>query len=187
MMILDLFGVIALSALSVARFIMIINGHWWGLPIFLHTMIAIFLLIVHRQPKNIPPLLQRLVAWESLLFPMMLQINSEIPLTHRIISIAGVIISIWALVSLGKSFDVSPADRGLVKRGPYRFVRHPMYLGELISIFSLVILDMSVRNILLTLALLISIVARIYWEEKIISGYSEYSNEVRGRLIPGVW
>jgi protein-S-isoprenylcysteine O-methyltransferase Ste14 len=187
MMILDIIGVVALGALTVARFLMILRGHWWGLPIFLHTLIAIILLIIHRQPKNIPPLLQRLVAWESLLFPMMLQINSEIPLANRIISIAGVIISIWALLSLGKSFDVSPADRGLVKKGPYKVVRHPMYLGELISIFSLVVLDLTMRNVVLTLALVISIVARIFWEEKIIGGYSDYSNEVRGRLIPGVW
>jgi isoprenylcysteine carboxyl methyltransferase (ICMT) family protein YpbQ len=187
MMILDLIGVIALGVLSVARFMMIIRGHWWGLPIFLHTMIAIFLLIVHHQPKKIPPFLQRLTAWESLLLPLMILIDVEIPVANRIISLIGVGLSIWALLSLGKSFDVSPADRGLVKRGPYRLVRHPMYLGELISIFSLVILDLSVRNILLTLALLISMIARINWEEKIIGGYSDYSNEVRGRLIPGVW
>ncbi len=186
MMILDLIGVIALGVLSVARFMMIIRGHWWGLPIFLHTMIAIFLLIVHHQPKKIP-FLQRLTAWESLLLPLMILIDVEIPVANRIISLIGVGLSIWALLSLGKSFDVSPADRGLVKRGPYRLVRHPMYLGELISIFSLVILDLSVRNILLTLALLISMIARINWEEKIIGGYSDYSNEVRGRLIPGVW
>ena len=117
----------------------------------------------------------------------MILIDVEIPVANRIISLIGVGLSICALLSLGKSFDVSPADRGLVKRGPYRLVRHPMYLGELISIFSLVILDLSVRNILLTLALLISMIARINWEEKIIGGYSDYSNEVRGRLIPGVW
>jgi protein-S-isoprenylcysteine O-methyltransferase Ste14 len=187
MMILDIIGALALGALSLLRLSMILEGNWWGLPIFLHTMIAIVLLLSHSQPKKIPPLLQRLVAWESLLFPLMLQINAEIPLPNRIISFVGVGFSIWALLALGKSFDVSPADRGLVKHGPYRLIRHPMYLGELISIFSLVILDLSVRNVLFTFALVVLIVLRIQWEEKIIGGYTEYSYEVQKRLIPGVW
>jgi protein-S-isoprenylcysteine O-methyltransferase Ste14 len=47
--------------------------------------------------------------------------------------LAGLALAIWAAVSLGGCFGVAPEARGLVRRGAYRFVRHPMYLGEAIA------------------------------------------------------
>ena len=70
-------------------------------------------------------------------------------------------------------------------KGPYQFVRHPMYCSELLSVSVMILADLSVRNILVTLILACTLVLRIYWEEKIISGYTSYSQQVRDRLIPG--
>jgi hypothetical protein len=50
-----------------------------------------------------------------------------------------------------------------------------------------VIVDLGMRNTLIALALIITLVLRIRWEEQIISGYQEYSFQVRSRLLPGVW
>jgi len=186
-MILDLAGIIVMALLAGVRLKQFILGQWWSLPLFLHAMFAIFLLIFHRKPGKMSPFLQRLTAWASALMPMAIQINNEIPMANRLISIAGVAFAMWALVSLGKSFDVSPADRGLVNRGPYKLIRHPMYASEMISILAIVIVDLSLRNILVTLGLIIVMVLRIRWEETIISGYQEYSNQVHSRLLPGVW
>ena len=36
-------------------------------------------------------------------------------------------------MALGRSFGVAPANRGIVVRGPYSFVRHPIYTGYLIT------------------------------------------------------
>ena len=95
--------------------------------------------------------------------------------------------AIWTILVLGKSFDVSPADRGLVSKGPYRWLRHPMYASELFSVVVLVIVELSLRNVLVTLTLAATLVLRIRWEEKIIVGYQDYGNRVRNRLLPGVW
>ena len=186
-MILDLAGIVIMALLGGARLKQILLGEWWALPLFLHAMFSIFLLVIHRKPGRLSPFLQRVTAWASALMPMAIQINGVIPLANRLVSMAGVGVAIWTLVVLGKSFDVSPADRGLVNRGPYKLVRHPMYASELFSVLAMVIVDLSLRNMLITLALIITLILRIRWEEKIISGYQAYSYQVRSRLLPGVW
>ena len=49
------------------------------------------------------------------------------------LSILGFTLSTLALFDLGKSFGVSPANRGLVRTGVYRYLKHPMYVGYVIS------------------------------------------------------
>jgi protein-S-isoprenylcysteine O-methyltransferase Ste14 len=44
---------------------------------------------------------------------------------------AGLVFAIVSVAVLGRCFGVLPDVRGLVMRGPYRLVRHPLYLGEL--------------------------------------------------------
>jgi protein-S-isoprenylcysteine O-methyltransferase Ste14 len=186
-MILDFAGILVMAVLGGARLKQLLLGQWWALPLFLHAFFSIILLLLHRKPNRISPFLQRLTAWVSALLPLVIRIEGTVPLLNRVISMAGVAIAIWTLVVLGKSFDVSPADRGLVNRGPYRLVRHPMYASELFSVLAIVVVDLSIRNLLLTFALVATLVLRIRWEEKIISGYESYAFEVRSRLLPGVW
>jgi protein-S-isoprenylcysteine O-methyltransferase Ste14 len=186
-MILDYIGILVMAVLSGARLKQLLMGEWWAVPLFTHAMLSAFLLVIHRKASRQSPLLQRLVAWSSALLPFAIQINQDIPLFVRILSLAGVGIAIWTLLVLGKSFDVTPADRGLVNKGPYKFVRHPMYSSELFSVIVMVLIDLSLRNILVTMALAASLILRIYWEEKIIKGYPDYSLQVRSRLLPGVW
>ncbi len=53
------------------------------------------------------------------------------------ITAAGTLFSGWALLALGRCFGLFPEARGLVRRGPYRWVRHPVYLGELVAALGL--------------------------------------------------
>ncbi|MCD6356346.1 MAG: hypothetical protein J7L66_03575, partial [Anaerolineaceae bacterium] len=123
----------------------------------------------------------------SALLPFAVSIEGKVPLLLRGFSIAGVAFAVWTLVTLGKSFDVSPADRGLVDRGPYNLIRHPMYASEIFSTLSIALADLSLWNVLVIVLLTGTIVQRICWEEAIISNYSGYADRVRARLLPGVW
>jgi protein-S-isoprenylcysteine O-methyltransferase Ste14 len=51
----------------------------------------------------------------------------------QVLAILGFTLSTVALFELGSAFGISPANRGNVKSGVYRFVRHPMYLGYAIA------------------------------------------------------
>jgi len=110
-----------------------------------------------------------------------------IPTWLMVIGLAGYGFTLWSLMVLGKSFGIAPADRGLVKGGPYRIVRHPMSRGELAFRGVMVISELTILNGLLLVALVVVQVARIRREERIIAGYEVYKGETGWRLIPGVW
>ena len=104
------------------------------------------------------------------------------------LGILGYALIFWSLVCLGTRFGIAPADRGLVIRGPYRLVRHPMYLGELVLRAALVTASAQILIGWVMLAALCTIqIIRAVREEQVISGYAAYVDQVPYRLVPGVW
>ncbi len=102
----------------------------------------------------------------------------------------GLCIQIAAKVSLGRSFGIVAANRGIESTGPYRFVRHPMYLGYTMTHIGFLLLMPSVLNtILYALAFCLQIV-RLLREERVLIRdplYQSFASTVRYRLIPGVF
>jgi protein-S-isoprenylcysteine O-methyltransferase Ste14 len=93
----------------------------------------------------------------------------------------------WSLVTLGPRFGIAPADRGLVTTGPYRLVRHPMYLGELVLRGALVLSNAPLAGLPPFLILVFIQALRLLREEKVIAGYPGYADQVRWRLLPWIF
>jgi len=94
------------------------------------------------------------------------------------------------LLSLGRSFAVLPSFRGLVSRGPFRIIRHPIYAAEL----AMVAAALSAASSWLTLAVFLCTFALLVWririEERALEEapeYEAYQRQVRWRLVPGLW
>jgi protein-S-isoprenylcysteine O-methyltransferase Ste14 len=106
-----------------------------------------------------------------------------------LVTLAGVF-SVVCLLTLGKHFGVRPALRGLVTRGPYRVVRHPLYLSYVIAAIGFNLQMWNLATLLLVLLGWVAMVYRIVVEERVLSGdarWRVYISVVRYRLIPGFW
>lgn len=106
------------------------------------------------------------------------------------LQLAGVLFEMYGKVYLGRSFGIVAADRGIVVGGPYRIVRHPIYLGYLVTHVGFLLANWSSRNIAIYVFEYFFQVARILSEERLLKeddGYRAYFERVRYRLIPGVF
>jgi protein-S-isoprenylcysteine O-methyltransferase Ste14 len=75
--------------------------------------------------------------------------------------------------------------------GLYKFVRHPGYLGMIISLTGIPLITTSIWSIFPTLIAIILLLVRTSLEDKTLknelNGYIEYTRKTRNKLIPLVW
>jgi protein-S-isoprenylcysteine O-methyltransferase Ste14 len=112
-----------------------------------------------------------------------------------ILYIFSVIISIWAQ-AVNRFFE--PAVRiqternhKVVTRGPYSWIRHPGYTGAVLWALAFPLIVGSHYALFQGFVLILFIALRTYLEDKTLLaeliGYREYAENVRYRLIPGLW
>jgi protein-S-isoprenylcysteine O-methyltransferase Ste14 len=102
----------------------------------------------------------------------------------------GLIIVVLGKISLGRSFGLVPANRGVVSSGMYRLVRHPIYLGYLIVHLGFVLANPSIWNIAVFVVADGALMVRACYEERTLAtdpAYREYLQRVRWRVVPGMF
>jgi protein-S-isoprenylcysteine O-methyltransferase Ste14 len=104
--------------------------------------------------------------------------------------LAGLSWSVWSMRALGQALSIIPQARSVVSRGPYRLVRHPLYLGEITATAGFVLVRVSTATVAAWLLLVALQVYRATHEERVLSGtlpgYSSYAARTR-RLVPGIY
>jgi protein-S-isoprenylcysteine O-methyltransferase Ste14 len=115
-------------------------------------------------------------------------------LSCLIVEVAGLLLGLWAVLSMRiRHIRVSPEvapHASLVTTGPYRFVRHPMYLTVLAVTLALILDHFSWLRGFAWLILLGNIVAKLNYEERLLIArfpeYSDYRMKTK-RLLPLVY
>lgn len=105
-------------------------------------------------------------------------------------SFVGAMTAIVGVLSLNRSFGVVAANRGVVERGLYRVMRHPLYAGYIVSHVGFFLSAPTMWNFALWMLADGSQLARIHYEEQLLSRdpqYVRYRERVRWRLFPGVF
>ncbi len=104
-------------------------------------------------------------------------------------------IHLWAILS--NEFYASTVriqdERGqvVVVNGPYRWIRHPGYLGISLMLLCIAIVLGSLRALIPVFCVWILLILRTYMEDKTLQkeldGYSAYAQKTKYRLLPGIW
>src|SRR5262249_27409646 len=130
----------------------------------------------------------------SMAGPPMLRATAAAPLAPdaltAIVSAVGLGLVIIGKMALGRSFGLAPANRGVVVRGPYEFVRHPIYTGYLITHAGFLVANPSPWNAVVIVIADAALIVRALMEERVLSAdvaYQGYCRRVGWHLVPGVF
>jgi len=107
-----------------------------------------------------------------------------------LVSGAAVCLVIAGKITLGRSFGIVPANRGVVDKGPYLLVRHPIYAGYLVTHLAFVAAYPQPWNIAVVLIADAALVWRALFEERLLrkdERYQAYCGRVGWHLVPGLF
>lgn len=100
------------------------------------------------------------------------------------LEITGVALEIWAVITMGRhNLNITPLVKQevqLVTWGPYRFIRHPMYLALLLIIWPIIIDHFSLFLLITGLVLTLVFIVKLFFEESVLKNhfveYEDYMN-----------
>lgn len=132
--------------------------------------------------------LDKLLSWTQ-------PFSTSVNVIALIVIVLGFVFSSWALIENRFFSGVVriQTDRGhhVVTTGPYRIVRHPGYSGALWSYLAMPLLLDSVWAFIPAILLTGVVVLRTSMEDQTLqnelSGYREFTQKTKYRLIPGIW
>ncbi len=152
---------------------------------------------------------KHLVVWVAIVIPLVCMIiagldrrfgwSPEIALPWQLaalgVFLAGFGLTTWALIvnQFFSSVVRIQTERGhtVVSSGPYRFVRHPGYIGGVVAWLASPILLGSVRSFVPVVVITVLYIVRTVLEDRTLQeelpGYVDYAQRTHYRLLPGIW
>jgi protein-S-isoprenylcysteine O-methyltransferase Ste14 len=112
-----------------------------------------------------------------------------------VLAVLGQLLSSWAMASnkfYGRFVRIQK-ERGhyVITDGPYRVIRHPGYLGVILTALGTALAIGSLWSLILTILISVLLIVRTALEDKVLQaeleGYGTYAANTRYRLFPGVW
>ena len=163
--------------------------------IFLLLIVAVVIMRTRPSAKasgikpRIAALAGTFLTYAIALFPRR-ELSVSMEMTSTVLILIGTLGAVVALAQLGRSFSIMAETRKLVTSGPYRFVRHPLYLTEEIAMLGIFIQFASVWSALILTLQIICQLRRMDNEEEVLtSQFLEYAvyRQTTARLIPGIY
>jgi hypothetical protein len=171
------------------------TGRVTGLLLVISELLVVILTVLRRPARAVDRSLRaRIFTGGSILGPLVLQpapAGGLLPDTvTATVSATGLAVIIAGKVALGRSFGLMPAHRGLVRSGPYLVVRHPIYLGYLVTHAAFLTAHPGWWNLSALVVADAGLVVRAVYEERTLTrdpDYAAYQRQVRWRLVPGLF
>ena len=153
-----------------------------GLRVFRLGMLAFLLVLMMTKSLDFGALRWRFVP------P-----NSTTPWTGVLLTAMGVCVAIWARWNLGRNWSdkvVLKVDHELIRSGPYRYLRHPIYTGVLLAFAGTALTIGELRGLLALAALAANYYVKATREEKVLAAnfgeaFAEHKRRT-GFFLPGL-
>lgn len=95
--------------------------------------------------------------------------STVLPFFSLLICLFGLLLWSWSYLSLRRQLTVLPKAKKLITSGPYRFFRHPIYLGIILTLLGLALALASFPGLIYTIVIIIPLnLYRAQKEEKIL-------------------
>lgn len=171
------------------------TGRLTGLLLLASEALVVVLTVVRRVPVSVDRSVRaRMLTTIAMMGPPLVAPAQSAPIVPDTISLSvcavGLLVVIGGKLSLGRSFGLIPANRGIVSSGLYRVVRHPIYLGYLITHLAFVAAHPTLWNLALLAIADLAQMARAVCEEQTLAQderYRAYQMRVRWRVVPGIF
>lgn len=185
---------LALFAALVARLAPTLPTRPWNAPLLVSEGLVVFFMIIRRRPQLVTSRpLDWLAAFIGTAAPLLVRPGGHPlgpPAVGGILILVGLVVSIWAKLTLRRSFGLAAANRGVVGGGPYGLVRHPMYAGYLMVYAGFCLLNPLAWNVGVYTVTIALLVYRVLAEERVLEKdpvYFAFMGRVRYRLAPGLF
>lgn len=162
----------------------------------IQLLVIIVVMVLRTAPVRVTPnpwywLLAFVTTYATLGFSAYAELGVTLisPVFGNSVAMASAVVIVYALVSLGRNIGFIPAQRRVVTRGAYRFVRHPIYTATFISLAAFVLRSFSPLNLTIAAALILALMLRGVVEEQFLRAdpaYAAYLAEIRWRWCPGI-
>lgn len=185
--------VFALIGQFLIRFIPTVEFHPYNILLVIGESLSAWFILVRRGGETAATLRAWVAAFVGTFSPLLAMPGGEVllyPVIGVTMMIFGLSVSITAKVVLRRSFGIVAANRGVRRAGPYKFVRHPMYLGYLFTHVGFLTLSFMTANVATYALCWTAMAFRIRAEEDVLlrdPAYQDYARDVPWRLVPGIW
>lgn len=170
------------------------TGHLTGLLLLVSELLVVVLTVVRRPAAIVDrTIAARIVSGISIVGVYFIRPTGDALLPDAVtasVSAAGLLVIITGKLTLGRSFGLLPANRGVVCRGIYKAVRHPIYAGYLVTHAAFLFAHPTGLNVALLVVSDLALLVRAVYEERTLAAdaaYADYMTRVRWRVLPGAF
>jgi protein-S-isoprenylcysteine O-methyltransferase Ste14 len=189
----------------------VVHGHGWNVGIGLlrgglYTIflsIAVVALFIQGQPSRsddrfgsravsiLATFLLIVLGLLAPLGPSLLRASLVVEWIALVTTLIGVTLALCAVSVLGTNFSFWPEARRLVVRGPYRFVRHPIYLAEILMSTGVLIANPRLTMVIGECLVVGMQIVRVGKEERLLATtfptFDSFTSQTHYRILPGIW
>lgn len=205
--------IISILMLPLAAAAWIILGRNWSsfnhLPVYVYAGVLIFYLRAEKfayrgsdlsgvQSSKWTRYILLIFWWLLLILPVLEYsffsgYSFAVTAAGALLTVSGTILRAWSIWTLGKYFSVHieiKDNHELIETGPYRFIRHPAYAGNILQAVGIPLILNAYYSLTISAILVFLFLYRLKLEEEVlireIKGYSAYAKRTY-RIIPKLW